>query len=124
MNTDVLRELVKVIQAWKTGERRYSFETRGINIAPINPCLEGELILDIYIRIDGFFSKENKNPIPLYYRKFFQTNDVFHLNPDNVNGDSIRLKGVLEKFTEDTYKKVKDKLKIKENVITIDPLYF
>ena len=90
----------------------------------VNPCLKGEFILLFSIRIEGFFAKETMNPILFCFEKQFQTSDVSNQAPENVNADAIRLKDVLERFTESVYEEVEDELNNTEDVITTDPLFF
>ena len=84
----------------------------------------GEFILIFSIRIEGFFIKETMEPISLYFEKLFQTNDISNPNPNNVNADAIRLKGILDYFTKEVYKEVETKLSDTENLVTTDPLFF
>lgn len=96
MNKQVLTAIKQVIQDWKTGTRNYSFETRGMNGFTASNSVAGEFILIFSIRIEGFFIKETMEPISLYFEKLFQTNDISNPNPNNVNADAIRLKGILD----------------------------
>lgn len=124
MNKQVLAAIAQVIQNWKTGDRKYSFETRGMNAFTTSSSVGGEFILFFSIRIEGFFIKGTMEPVSLYHEKLFQTNDVSNPTPNNVNADAMRLKDVLDDFTKDAYKEVETKLSNIGNLVTTDPLYF
>lgn len=124
MNKQVLAAIAQVIQDWKTGDRKYSFETRGMNEITTSPSVGSEFILIFSIRVEGFFIKETMEPVLLYREKLFQTNDVSNPTPNNVNADAIRLKGVLNNFTKEAYKEVETKLSNIGDLVTTDPLFF
>lgn len=124
MNKQVLAAITQVIQDWKIGDRKYSFETRGMNGFTVNHSVRGEFILIFSIRIEGFFIKGTMESISLCFEKLFQTNDVSNPVPDDVNADAIRLKGVLKNFTKEAYKEVETKLSNIEDLVTTDHLFF
>ena len=124
MNKQVLAAIAQVIQDWKTGDRKYSFETRGMNAFTTNSSVDGEFILTFSIRIEGFFIKGTMESVSLYLEKLFQTNDVSNPTSNNVNADAIRLKVFLDNFTKEAYKEVESKLSNIGDLVTTDPLFF
>lgn len=124
INKQVLTAIIQVIEDWKTGDRKFSLETRGLNSFTVSNSVVGEFILTFSIRIEGFFIKETMDPISLYSEELFQTNDVSNPTPNNVNADAMRLKGFLDNFTKEVYKKVDTKLSDTGDLVTTDPLFF
>ena len=125
MNNAVSNSLAEVIQAWKMGDRKYSFETRGFTGFMKPKFLNGEALMRFHIAIDGFFEDEqHTKPVKLDYSSpSFMTNILSQENPENPNGDAIRLEAFLKKFAAETYKDVEKALASYSKLYTSDLLY-
>lgn len=125
MNKEVANALKKVINSWLTGERSYTFETRGIRCCKQLPG-NGEYLFVFYLRIDGFYvDSKLSQPINLdFTSQEFITNNLNVTNHENINGDAIHLKNILDSFTEDCYNKTKTEVGKHPDSYTSDFLYW
>ena len=125
MNKEVKDSLAEVIKAWKTGERKFTFESRGFAGFMMSPIVKGEAIMRFHISIDGFFEDDHcSKPINLSSGSgLFFTQLLSQEKPDNPNADSIRLKAFLEDFTASAYNYVERILSSYPQTFTSDPLF-
>ena len=127
MNKDVYNSILQAILRWTSGKKKFTFETRSSSFPSQNYVLNGELLFQFYIKVDGFFNKNSNSeliPIKLeYFSEVFTSTILNEENPENVNADGYRLEEFLNRFTKETYVKVEKDLKEKESKWTSDPLY-
>lgn len=125
MNKEVNKRLAEVIEAWKTGDRRYTFESRGFAGFMMPDFMNGEAIMRFHISIDGFFEDDHcSKPITLSSGSgLFQTFFLSQENPDNPNADAIRLNAFLEEFTASSYTNAEAILNSYPKTYTSDPKY-
>ena len=125
MNKKVNNSLADVIRAWKTGNREYTFESRGFSGLMKPTWMNGEAKMRFHIAIDGFFEdKEYFKPITLdYSSNVFQTSILSDESPDTPEADAVRLKAFLEDFTLGTYQDAAQKLATYATCYTSDPLH-
>lgn len=125
MNKEVSERLAKVIDAWKSGDRRYTFESRGFAGLMMPDFMNGEAIMRFHISIDGFFEDDHySKPITLSSESgLFQTFILSQENPDNPNADAIRLNSFLEDFTTSAYENAETILNSYQKTYTSDPKY-
>ena len=124
MNKEVSKSIRVVIDAWKTDEKKYTFESCGFAGFMKSPIVEGEVLIRFHIVVDGFFEDEKySKPINLNSASIpFQTMNLSVDDPDNPKTDGIRLKAFLDKFTQEAYQDIEGKLAEYELVFTSDPL--
>ena len=124
MNKEVQESLLGVIKAWKTGERKYAFESRGFANFMMSPIIKGEVLMRFHINIDGFFEDEQySKPINLSYSSgMFETLLLSQEKPENPQADAIKLKDFLEKFTLYVYSEVNKIVSSYSQVFTIEQI--
>lgn len=125
MNKEVSQSLAEVIEAWKTGERDYTFESRGFAGFMMPKFMNGEAIMRFHINIDGFFEDEQcTRPIDLSYDSgLFQTSILSEEGPVNPNVEAIRLKVFLDDFTAFALLETKKRLDSYATMYTSDPIH-
>ena len=125
MNQVVNNSLALVVQAWKVGNRNYTFESRGFAGLIKPKFMNGEALMRFHISIDGFFEDEqHTKPVTLDYSShMFSTSILSQKNPENPNADAVRLDAFLKKFTQESYENVENVLTSYGKLYTSDPLY-
>ena len=125
MNKEVAKAIKKAINDWQTGNRNYTFETRGIRYC--KPLPENrEYVCVFYLRVEGFYTDSSlKKPIELdFTSQDFITKNLNVEHPENANSDAIHLNQILDDFTKDCYDKIKVELESYPNPYTSDFFYW
>ena len=125
MNIEVENSIAETIQAWKMGQRDFTFESRGFGGFIQPKFMNGEALMRFHIAIDGFFEDEQHHkPITLdYSSRMFQTTIRTVVQPNNANADAERLKAFLEKFTAEVYENVLKVLSSYNTLYSSDPIH-
>ena len=61
MNKEVQESLLGVIKAWKTGERKYAFESREFANFMMSPIIKGEVLMRFHIKTNNLLYLMLKN---------------------------------------------------------------
>lgn len=99
--------MLQVISEWKN-RKQFGYEIKE-NYAVASPVVKGEVAMRFYTRLI-FNCNGNAETIEKWSYGFHTQSQSVNPISDNVAGDSIRLKKLLEQFDADCYEAVEQKM--------------
>jgi hypothetical protein len=115
-----IESMQQVVNDWKA-KRNFTWESKKLYVN-LNPSMPGELVLHVSNSVDSFF--RNQQLINTFLLSSYFITGTLGDAPlsDNPKADAYGLQDFLDKFDEEFYKSVDDKL-TGEGITTSDPLF-